>query len=54
MKNKKAKNIILIICIIIIILLFMLLNIIDKQAEKDCLKLHNKDYCKQAINNLKK
>ena len=54
MINKKAKNIIMIICIIILILLFMLLNIIDKQAKNDCLKLHDKNYCKQAINDLKK
>lgn len=51
MKNKK---IIFLIIVIILIILFILLHYNDKKAYNDCLKLHNKDYCKQAINNLKK
>ena len=54
MINKKAKNIILLICIMCIIIILFILNILYTRAESDCLKLHDGEYCKQAINDLKK
>lgn len=50
----KNKRLIFLIIIIILIILFILLHYNDKKALNDCLKLHDKAYCKNAINNLRK